>query len=362
MALSPRRAAALALAAALPLAAHQSRFASATVRIEKSRFTIEAQADLDARLLAPAPATPEAREAWLESTAPAARETRLDALVRDWKTELAVVCGGVAAPAELSLPDRIKTGAIGDDPLSWPGRTLRLRGEIPAGARGCEVRFAPALGPLALRRLSGRDSGEPELLAAGGAAPLLRPAPPGFTGCVALGFRHILPRGLDHILFVAGLFLLSVRLKPLLWQVSAFTLAHTLTLGLAMAGLVSLPSRIVEPLIALSIVAVALENLLTDRLHAWRPALVFLFGLLHGLGFAGGLREAGLPREKLLGGLLGFNAGVELGQLAVLLAAFAAVGLFRSRAWYRARVVLPASGLIALTAAFWTVQRIVAPA
>ena len=109
-----------------------------------------------------------------------------------------------------------------------------------------------------------------------------------------LGYTHILPKGLDHILFVLGLFLLSAQLKPLLLQVTSFTIAHSITLGLSMYGIVSLPSRIVEPLIALSIAYVAIENLVTRELKPWRIALVFMFGLLHGLGFAGVLRELGL--------------------------------------------------------------------
>ena len=114
--------------------------------------------------------------------------------------------------------------------------------------------------------------------------------------------HHILPKGLDHILFVLGIFLLSPRWKTMLLQVTAFTVAHSITLGLSIYGIVSLPSRIVEPLIALSIAYVAIENLLTRELKPWRLALVFMFGLLHGLGFAGVLRELGLPREEFLTG------------------------------------------------------------
>jgi hypothetical protein len=119
-----------------------------------------------------------------------------------------------------------------------------------------------------------------------------------------LGYTHILPKGLDHILFVLGLFLLSPRLKTMLLQVTAFTIAHSITLGLSIYGIVSLPSRIVEPLIALSIAYVAIENLWTRELKPWRLALVFMFGLLHGLGFAGVLRELGLPRDEFLTALV----------------------------------------------------------
>ena len=104
----------------------------------------------------------------------------------------------------------------------------------------------------------------------------------------------------------------------MLWQISAFTVAHSITLGLALYGLVSLPPRVVEPLIAVSIAYVAIENLCASRLKPWRVALVFGFGLLHGMGFAGALRELGMPRSEFLMGLLTFNAGVEAGQLTIV--------------------------------------------
>jgi hypothetical protein len=178
---------------------------------------------------------------------------------------------------------------------------------------------------------------------------------------LALGFSHILPEGLDHILFVLGLFLLSPRLKPLLLQVSAFTVAHTLTLALSTYGVVSLPSRPVEALIALSIAYVAVENLLTRELKPWRLAVVFAFGLLHGLGFAGVLAQLGVPAGESLTALLSFNAGVELGQLAVIGAALLVVGWWRQREAYRRAyrrwVVLPASLAIAVVGLLWTVER-----
>lgn len=175
---------------------------------------------------------------------------------------------------------------------------------------------------------------------------------------LTLGFTHILPRGLDHVLFVLGIFLLAVRLRPVLWQVTAFTVAHTITLALTVYGFVSLPPSIVEPLIALSIVYVAVENVFTDRLHAWRPVVVFCFGLLHGMGFAGVLNEIGLPRSEFVPALLSFNAGVELGQLAVIFTAFLLVGLpFRDKPWYRHRIVVPGSLAIAATGLYWFVQR-----
>ena len=159
----------------------------------------------------------------------------------------------------------------------------------------------------------------------------------------ALGYTHILPKGLDHILFVLGLFLLSVRLRPILIQVTTFTIAHSITLGLTMYGIVSLPSRLVESLIALSIAYVAIENLMTSELKPWRLALVFLFGMLHGMGFAGVLSDLGLPRGAFLTALLSFNLGVEAGQLTVIALAALAVAWYRHQPWYHRRVVVPAS-------------------
>jgi hydrogenase/urease accessory protein HupE len=173
-----------------------------------------------------------------------------------------------------------------------------------------------------------------------------------------LGYTHILPKGLDHILFVLGIFLLSPRLKTMLLQVTAFTIAHSITLGLSIYGIFSLPSPIVEPLIALSIVYVAIENLVTRELKRWRLALVFMFGLLHGLGFAGVLRELGLPRDEFLTALLTFNLGVEGGQLTIIAAALLAVAPFMTKGWYRQRVVIPASILIATVGIYWTVARL----
>jgi len=173
-----------------------------------------------------------------------------------------------------------------------------------------------------------------------------------------IGFTHIIPGGLDHILFVFGLFLLSPKLRPLLVQVTSFTVAHTLTLGLSIYGIFSLPSGIVEPLIALSIVLVAVENVLTDKIHPWRPGLVFLFGLLHGLGFAGALGEIGLPQNEFLSALVFFNLGVEFGQLTVVLIALLLIGAFRKKSWYRIRLTIPLSCAMGLTGLYWTVERL----
>lgn len=173
-----------------------------------------------------------------------------------------------------------------------------------------------------------------------------------------LGFAHILPLGLDHILFVVCLCLLNNKFKTVFWQATAFTVAHSITLALSMQNIIVLPAEIVEPIIALSIFFVAIENLLLDTLKPWRIILVFLFGLIHGIGFASVLSEIGLPRDKFLTSILSFNGGVELGQITVIAIVFGLLILpFGKKPWYRKRIVYPVSILIALIAAYWTVQR-----
>ena len=176
-----------------------------------------------------------------------------------------------------------------------------------------------------------------------------------------LGYRHIMPYGADHALFVLGLFLLSPRVKSVLWQITAFTIAHSLTLTLATLHLVTIPPRVVEPAIALTIAFVGVENLLTTKVHPWRVAVAFLFGLVHGLGFASGLMEIGLPTGQLAAGLIAFNVGVEGGHLTVLLAAFLVLGWWRDRPWYRTRVAMPLSMVIAVIAVFWMLRRMLGP-
>ncbi len=174
-----------------------------------------------------------------------------------------------------------------------------------------------------------------------------------------LGFTHILPLGFDHILFVLSLYLLSPKLKPVLWQATAFTVAHSITLGLAMFKVFTPSPAIVEPIIALSIMYVALENIFSPTLKKSRIGIVFLFGLVHGMGFANALGYLGLPQHSYLTSLVMFNVGVELGQLAVIVSAFLLFGKwFGNKPWYRKAVVIPLSILITLIAGYWTIERL----
>ncbi len=178
------------------------------------------------------------------------------------------------------------------------------------------------------------------------------------TEYIYQGFVHILPQGLDHILFVLALFLLATKSSTLLWQVSTFTLAHTITLALGIFGVINLPSSIVEPLIALSIAYVAIENIVQQKLTKWRLPIIFVFGLLHGLGFASVLVELGLPESEYVSSLLSFNVGVEFGQITVIALALLATRWFMHKPWYRQYVVIPASAIISIIALYWFIERV----
>jgi hydrogenase/urease accessory protein HupE len=146
----------------------------------------------------------------------------------------------------------------------------------------------------------------------------------------------------------------------ILWQATAFTIAHSITLALSMKGVMTLPLPIVEPLIALSIVFVAIENILINELKVWRILIVFLFGLIHGLGFAAALNEIGLPRNKFFTSIISFNAGVELGQILIILFIYVfIIHPMGRKIWYKKIVVYPVSLIIASIALFWTFQRII---
>lgn len=183
-------------------------------------------------------------------------------------------------------------------------------------------------------------------------------ARPGLLGLLWMGVEHILI-GFDHLAFLLGLLLVGGKLRSLLWVVTAFTLAHSITLGLATLGIVTLSPRIVEPLIALSIVYVGVENFFVkDANTRWR--ITFPFGLVHGFGFAGALAEIKLPPAEIAPALLLFNAGVELGQLAVIAVALPILFQLHKRKWFEDKgkealnIGLIAAGL------FWFVTRVLA--
>ena len=294
-----------------------------------------------------------------------------DARALALKTE--ALGGSQAAHLDLRLdgqPVALTASVTGDVPGRSGFVALEFTGLAPASSRRLTFRTIAIAGtyPLLVRHTRETElDGDDRYEWIGGSAwsrvydlDALGEADGGSTlgGAVALGFTHIVPKGLDHILFVLGLFLLSSRARAIVAQVTAFTAAHSVTLALGAAGVVSMPAAIVEPLIALSIVYVGAENLRSTSLGRGRLAVVFAFGLLHGLGFAEALSSLRLSSAGWLATLVGFNIGVELGQLAVI--GTAAIALARARVRpdaYRAWIVRPASLAIAAAGVVWMVER-----
>lgn len=305
-------------------------------------------------------------------------------LLRRAKEHAAAVVEFTFEPLGRVQPDfEFGFGAEDGKPLYKPDDAVvmvgRWKTRIPAGITGWRIRSLPGhkVSVLFLNTLDGVPHPRVETLFPGETSftldltrrtatppPVEGGRPEGASGWAVFGnflrtgFRHVLPLGLDHVLFVLGLFLLSRSWRPVITQVTAFTLAHSLTLALAAAGLVHAPESIVEPIIALSIACLALENLFWPRYTRWRLLVVFVFGAVHGLGFASGLAEKPIPTGSFLAALTGFNLGVEGAQLAIIAAAFAATCWLRDEERYRRWVVVPASVAIAAAGLWWAVERI----
>jgi len=263
--------------------------------------------------------------------------------------DLPAGCSAAAEPVTGELDDALVTRWPVRCPGGLGGGTIRVAG-LARATTDVLVRIAPVEGPGTVLRLT---PASPSILV---------PATPDRLDRAAtylrLGIEHILT-GVDHLLFLLGLLLLVRGVGPLIGTITAFTVAHSLSLALATFGVIALRPALVEALIALSIVLVAVELVrqqrgeagLTTR-HPWLVA--FGFGLLHGLGFAAALGQLGLPRSEIPLALFLFNVGVELGQLAFvlvcLLAARAALQLGRMPRW---APLVPAYTIGSLAAAWW---------
>lgn len=171
-----------------------------------------------------------------------------------------------------------------------------------------------------------------------------------------IGIEHILI-GADHLLFLFGLVLLRARRRDILTIVTAFTVAHSITLSAAVLGWMSLSSTLVEAVIALSVAFIGVENLLSpDMKKRWR--ITFLFGLVHGFGFAGVLGEIGLPQDATFSALLLFNVGVEIGQLLVLALVLPLLALARRWSGYEKKAIPAVSAVIIVVGLFWFFERV----
>ena len=178
---------------------------------------------------------------------------------------------------------------------------------------------------------------------------------------VRLGIIHIL-EGTDHVLFVLSLLLIYTTFKREVILLSVFTLAHSISLIIAGSGILTLSSRIVEPIVALSITYMAITSVFLKRYkmfraHGNKVSTVFLFGLFHGLGFAGLLQNIQIPNDRFVSSLLSFNVGIELGQFAIVAAILPFIYLFKDKKWYP-KVVKVIAVTIALIGLAWGFQRI----
>jgi hypothetical protein len=180
--------------------------------------------------------------------------------------------------------------------------------------------------------------------------------PPSGISFFFIGIEHIL-LGFDHLVFLLGLVLVGGKIRSLLVVVTAFTVAHSITLGAAVLGVWAPSPQIIEPLIALSIVYVGVENFFVkDAEKRWRITLPF--GLIHGFGFAGALGEIALPRSEIPIALLTFNLGVEVGQIAVLALILPLILVAKKRAWFEDKGVKVISAMIVAAGLFWFVTRV----
>lgn len=172
------------------------------------------------------------------------------------------------------------------------------------------------------------------------------------------GILHIIPMGLDHLAFVLALVLSATTLRNLVIQISLFTLAHSVTLILSVIGVIVLQGVWIEVAIAFSIAFVAFENILLKSPNHWRSIMVFCFGLLHGLGFAGALNELGIPNEHFISALVGFNLGVEIAQVGFAMLIYMIFNQFKHKKWYRTHVTIPGSLMIGALGCFWVIDRL----
>lgn len=292
-----------------------------------------ARALLDAKIVARIAVQADGAEC--KGTLTDAALTEQDGLMVDARYECASAKGGFSVDAALlnDLPfghrhiARTVSGeATHDEVLYRDHRTVH----VPAGAAAGEAKPAP--------KLDHETSG-------------------GAFSFFKMGIEHIL-MGYDHLVFLLGLVLARGRVKQLIGVVTAFTIAHSITLALAAFGVWAPSPRIIEPAIALSIVYVGIENFFVkDASKRWR--ITFPFGLIHGFGFAGALQEINLPRGQIPGALLSFNLGVEAGQLAVMAVVLPIIFSLRKQDWFEPRAVRVVSGAVAVAGGIWFVMRVV---
>ncbi len=347
-----------------------------TVRGDQ-RFQVDMICDLDALLLgAGSGHDPVQLTELIAQMEPEDRSRRMDRLRELFLRRVRVRVDGERIPFRVVFPDRAEGFVESGASAGYFGVTARLVGEIPEDGQVVSFWASRAFAAVHLTahvpglsrtsrfilQVAEESPSLPLTAAAAEELGLGDEAPIGGRGFMAwlgLGFVHIIPAGADHVLFVMALALGTRKWRPLVALVTTFTVAHSLTMALASLGIVPMGGRMIEIVIAGSIVFLAVENLFEVKLWA-RVVVVFLFGLLHGLGFASVLSELLSPGRDLLVPLLGFNVGVEVGQLLVVGLVSAALYRFRKADWLHKRVVVPGSLAIAAVGLFWAVERLLA--
>lgn len=276
-----------------------------------------------------------------------------------------VMAAGRPLPLELAAID-----VADEDDLSLSRDTkLRLRSSFPKAGEAIAIQWQPAMGALLIRQMgTGGDPEYSDYLPNGGESQAFmlsdaRPVPLGSVigKYIHSGIIHIVPAGLDHILFVVGLLAYGLSARGLIFQISLFTVAHTITLAAASLGWINISGSIVEPLIALSIAWIGVENMIrtSGRVAITRSSVVFVFGLLHGLGFASVLADFGLPQSAYIVGLLSFNLGVEIGQLIIVVPIFLMLRALKlTDRRFRRGFQIPVSTIISAIGLFWFVERV----
>jgi hydrogenase/urease accessory protein HupE len=351
-----------------PATAHEIRPTIADIEVSDTAVTMSLRVTLETLIagidLSAVENTNDAPEAAVYDRLRGLDPDALEAALRDAWPRISegfiLQSGGEALAPDISA---VQIPPVGDVELPRDS-LLTITAVLPEGDAGVQIGLAPQFGTFIPRQIGGGEDAYEGFLDGGELTPELPRSEvltegwlDVFVRYIGAGFEHIIPLGLDHILFVLGLFFFSTVLRPLLWQITAFTVAHTITLALAATNIVSIPASIVEPMIAASIVYVGIENTIGRGTTRGRTILVFAFGLLHGLGFASVLGDYGIASDRFVVALIGFNIGVEFGQLAVIAIAFALVGWFITRPWYRKVIAIPASLFISAIGAYWVVER-----
>jgi hydrogenase/urease accessory protein HupE len=350
--------------------AHPLPFMESDLILKKDgTFQVEMTCDLDALALGVSQNTEDKKLVeTLEKLSPQQFEVRVERLRELFRRRVRVRFNGIPAAFNVTFPDYGTIPVVYQEIPTVLGLTARLTGTVPPTATEVDF-FASRTFPevhLTIKDEARLISQRSIIERGARSDPFVLTEP--FKQMnqtevalqyLKLGFLHIVPAGADHILFILCIFLLSTRMRLLVWQVTCFTLAHALTLTLATFDIIILSPKLVEPLIAFSISCIAIENIFTKRLSLRRPIIVFLFGLIHGLGFSEVLRSLDIPTNERLISLVSFNAGIELGQLSVLGTAFITVGWLQHQRWYRSRIVVPVSSIISLVGLIWAIERIV---